>query len=93
MLISQPAAGSLEVQVQMAHHQVNRPTACPTDKAAEGVLADLERKAWVAIVVERTKAFVHADTESKSLCDPLDGEVAELLKFILFHCLSDKFQS
>ena len=37
------------------------------------------------IIVEGAKALVPAHVESKSLCDPLDGEVAELLKFLLFH--------
>ena len=44
------------------------------------------------VVVERAQTFMPRDPQSKSLCDPLDGEVAELLQFILFHCLSDKFQ-
>jgi hypothetical protein len=33
------------------------------------------------VVVKRAQGFVHADAESKSLCDPLNGQVAELLKF------------
>ena len=33
------------------------------------------------VVMERTQCFVHADAESKSLCDPLNGQVAELLQF------------
>jgi hypothetical protein len=37
------------------------------------------------VVVERTKALVPLHLESESLCDPLNGKVAELLKFILFH--------
>ena len=37
------------------------------------------------VVVKRTKALVSRNVESKSLCDPLKGKVAELLKFILFH--------
>jgi len=39
----------------------------------------------VMVVVEGTEAFVPTDAESKSLCDPLNGEVAELLKFKLIH--------
>ena len=31
------------------------------------------------VIVERTKALMPAHVKSKSLCDPLDGEVAELL--------------
>jgi hypothetical protein len=37
------------------------------------------------VIVERAKALVAAHVESKSLCDPLDGKVAELLKFLLVH--------
>ena len=40
------------------------------------------------IVMKRTQAFMVAHVESKSLCDPLNGKVAELLKFILFHLTS-----
>ena len=43
VLVGQPAAGSLEVHMQVTHHQVNRPTRDPTNKAAEGVLTNLER--------------------------------------------------
>jgi hypothetical protein len=35
----------------------------------------------VAVVVERAQCLVVHHPQSKSLCDPLDGEVAELLKF------------
>ena len=37
------------------------------------------------VIVERAKALVLRNLEPKSLCDPLDGEVAELLKFLLVH--------
>jgi hypothetical protein len=33
------------------------------------------------VVVERAEALVHFNLEAKSLCDPLNGKVAELLKF------------
>ena len=32
-----------------------------------------------------TEAFMSHDSQSKSLCDPLYGEVAELLKFEFIH--------
>ena len=37
------------------------------------------------VVMERTQAFMSHNLESKSLRDPLNGQVAKLLKFILFH--------
>ena len=37
------------------------------------------------IVVERAEALMPRNLESKSLCDPLYREVAELLQFILIH--------
>ncbi len=37
------------------------------------------------VVVERTQALMSRHVESKSLCDPLNRQVAELLKFKLFH--------
>ena len=37
------------------------------------------------VVVERAEAFVALNPESKSLCDPLNREVAELLKFNRIH--------
>jgi hypothetical protein len=33
------------------------------------------------VVVERAEALMPRHLERKSLCDPLDGKVAELLKF------------
>ena len=39
------------------------------------------------IVMKRTQAFMVAHVESESLCDPLNGKVAELLKFIFSHNL------
>ncbi len=40
------------------------------------------------VVMERTEAFMSRNLESKSLCDPLNGEVAELLKFEFIHTIS-----
>jgi hypothetical protein len=37
------------------------------------------------VVVERAKALVLRNLEPKSLGDPLDGEVAELLKILRVH--------
>ena len=37
------------------------------------------------IVVERTEALMPRNLESKSLGDPLNGKVAELLKFFTIH--------
>ena len=41
------------------------------------------------VVVKRAEAFMPLYMESKSLRDPLNGQVAKLLQFILFH--SDRF--
>ena len=37
------------------------------------------------VVVKRTEALMPTDMESESLCDPLNGQVAELLKFYSIH--------
>ena len=37
------------------------------------------------VVVERAQALMHADLESESLRDPLNGQVAKLQNLILFH--------
>ena len=39
----------------------------------------------MVVIVKRAQTFMMRNLESKSLCDPLYGEVAELLKFKLFH--------
>ena len=39
----------------------------------------------MVVVVEGAEALVAHDLEPKSLCDPLDGEVAEPLKLELIH--------
>ena len=39
----------------------------------------------MVVVVERTQGFVLHDLESKSLRDPLNGQVAKLLKFEFIH--------
>ena len=53
----------------------------PAGKAAERVPARAERQAGMMVIVERTERLVPHNLHSKSLGDPLDGEVAELLKF------------
>ena len=57
----------------------------PAGKAAERVPARAERQAGMMVIVERTKRLVPHNLHSKSLGDPLDGEVAELLKFVFSH--------
>ena len=79
MLVGQPMAGGLEILAEMAHHEVDGAARGPTNEAAEGVPTHVERQAGVSVVVERAEAFVARNVESESLCDPLDGEVAELL--------------
>ena len=37
------------------------------------------------VVMERTQAFMSRNLESKSLRDPLNGQVAKLLKFEFIH--------
>lgn len=54
-------------------------------EASERVPAHGERQRGMVVVVEWAEAFVPDHPKSKSLGDPLDGEVAELLKFVLFH--------
>jgi len=39
----------------------------------------------MVIIVKRAQALMHPNLQSKSLCDPLNGKVAELLKFKLIH--------
>ena len=54
-------------------------------EASERVPAHGERQRGMVVVVERAEAFVAHHPESESLGVPLNGEVAELLKFVLFH--------
>ena len=39
------------------------------------------------VIMKGTKALMARNSESESLCDPLNGEVAELLQFLSFHSL------
>ena len=85
MLIRQPTAGCFEIEIQVSHHQVNRSAAGSAHEAAVGVLPHAEREAGVVVLVKGTQGFVVLNRESESLCDPLYGEVAELLKFEFIH--------
>ena len=85
MLVGKPTAGSFEIEIQVAHHQIDGPARGSADEAAEGVLTHLERQAGVVIGMKRAETFMMRNLESKSLCDPLNGEVAELLKFYSIH--------
>ena len=71
---SQPSAGFLKILIQIFHHQVDGAAMSPADEAAEGVLAHLERERGVYQLFTFLK-----------LRNVLDGKVAELLQFILFH--------
>ena len=85
MLVGKPPTRLEEILVQMSHHEVDGSAVRPTHEAAVGVPTDIERQRGMMVVVEGTEALVPHDMESKSLCDPLNGEVAELLQFVLFH--------
>ena len=52
----------------------------PAGKAAERVPARRERQAGMMVVVERAERLVARHAHPEPLGDPLDGEVAELLK-------------
>ena len=78
--ISQPTASLLEIQMQMLHHQVDRPHRFRhADEAAAGVLPLKKEEALMMIVMEGAEALVARNSETESLGDPLNGEVAELL--------------
>ena len=72
MLVGQPTARFHKVLAKVPHHQINRAASCSTHEAAIRVLADLKRKAWVAVVVKRAQGLVALHRESKSLRDPLN---------------------
>ena len=55
------------------------------DEAAPGVLAHLERQRGVVVVMERAERLVAHDPESESLRDPLNRQVAKLLKLNPIH--------
>jgi len=72
MLVGQPTARFLKVLAEVPHHQINRTAAGPTNEATIRVLADLKRKAWVAVVVKRAQSLVVLHRKSESLRDPLN---------------------
>ena len=64
----------------MLHHQVDRPHRFRhADEAAAVVLPYMKREALMMIVMEGAEALVLRNSETESLGDPLNGEVAELL--------------
>ena len=81
----QPSTSLPEVFVEALHHQVDGAAVGAADEAAVAVAADRERQAGVVVVVERAETEVSCNLESKSLRDPLDGEVAKLLKIRFIH--------
>ena len=83
--VGQPPAGVGERLAQMVHHEADGVAVGPADEAAVGVAPCGERERGVVIVVERAEALAPRDLQSESLRDPQDGQVAELLDFILFH--------
>ena len=80
MLIAQPSARVFEVLAKNAHHQVDGPAVGIAHEAPERVPAHAERQRGVVVVVERAQRLVPHHSQSKSLSDPLNGEVAELLQ-------------
>jgi hypothetical protein len=58
---------------------------CSAGEAAVGVAAGAERERSVVVVMERAECFVLDDFDSESPRDPLNREVAKLLKFKLIH--------
>ena len=85
MLICQPSARLLEILVQIVHHEINRSTTCPAHEASVHVLPHTKRQARMVVRMKRTQALMSRNLEPKSLCDPLNGEVAEPLKFYSIH--------
>jgi hypothetical protein len=85
MFIRQPSAGSPEFQIQVLHHQVDWSATCPAHKASVCILAHLKREAGVVVSMERAQSLMMHNPQSKSLCDSLYGEFAELLKFVFIH--------
>ena len=66
--------------MQMLHHQVDRSHRFRrADKAAAVVLPYMKREARMMIIMERAQTLVVRNSETESLGDPLNGEVAELL--------------
>ena len=85
VLIGQPSAGFAKVNVKVAHHKVDGTTLSPAHKAAEHVFAGAIRQTGVTVGMKRTETLVSAYSQSKSLGDPLNRQVAELLKLYFIH--------
>ena len=81
MIATQPLTRLFKSQILPFHHQINRSPMSLAGKAAERIPAHRERQRGMMIVVERAETFMPHNPESKSLCDPLNRKVAELLKF------------
>ena len=82
---SQPSAGLLKIFIQILHHEVDSSARGPAHEASKGVAAHLKRHRGMMVVVERTQALMPLDSQSEPLRDFLNGKVAKLLQFILFH--------
>ena len=73
--------------MQQVHCQVYDSPVSATSEATVRVASHRERERGMMVVVERTQRLVPHDLESESLCDPLNREVAELLKFYSIHSI------
>ena len=78
--VPKPPASLFEILMQQVHRQVYDTPVSTTGEATVRVASHRERERGVMVVVEGTQRFVPHDLESESLCDPLNGEVAELLQ-------------
>ena len=85
MFVGQPPAGSPEVLIQVLHHQVDWSAAGPAHKAPVCIPANLKREAGVVVGMKGAQSLMMHNPQSKSLCDSLYGEFAELLKFVFIH--------
>ena len=98
VLIGQPSAGFAKVNVKVAHHKVDGTALSPAHKTMIHILSGAIRQTGVTVGMKRTETLVSAYSQSKSLGDPLNRQVAELLKlyfihnftFSLFHLLTFK---
>ena len=85
VLIGQPSAGFAKVNVKVAHHKVDGTALSPAHKTMIHILSGAIRQTGVTVGMKRTETLVALYAESKSLGDPLNGQVAKLLQFILIH--------
>ena len=89
MFVCEPATGFEEALAEHFLRQTDGASAFPAGPTAEGVPRDGEGEAWLVVVVEGAEALVSADLEPQPLRDPLDWEVAKLLKLELIHIFGD----